>query len=67
MKRIYANLESHESISYLKNYDNRLITIQMSKETRKRALNTDFANWIFTHNISETPDLGEGILCGVAE
>ena len=32
---IYANIDSDESISYLKNYDPHLIKIEMSAETKE--------------------------------
>jgi hypothetical protein len=67
--RIYANIESDESISYLKNYDPHLIKIEMSAETRNMLSsleNSSVAQWLMSHNV-ETANLGEGIVCGVTE
>ena len=67
--RIYANIESDESISYLKNYDPHLIKIEMSAETRNMLFsleNSSVAQWLMSHNV-ETANLGEGIVCGVIE
>jgi hypothetical protein len=67
--RIYANIESDESISYLKNYDPHLIKIEMSAETRNMLSsleNSSVAQWLMSHNV-ETVNLGEGIICGVTE
>lgn len=67
--KIYANVDSNESISYLKNYDPHLIRIEMSTETRNMLSsleNSSVAQWLMSHNI-ETTSLGEGIVCGVTE
>ena len=67
--RIYANVDSNESISYLKNYDPDLIRIEMSTETRNMLSsleNSSVAQWLMSHNV-ETASLGEGIVCGVTE
>ena len=67
--RIYANVDSNESISYLKNYDPDLIRIEMSTETRNMLSsleNSSVAQWLMNHNV-ETASLGEGIVCGVTE
>jgi hypothetical protein len=67
--RIYANIESDESISYLKNYDPHLIKIEMSAETRNMLSsleNSSVAQWLMSHNV-EIASLGEGIICGVTE
>jgi hypothetical protein len=67
--RIYANIESDESISYLKNYDPHLIKIEMSAETRNMLSsleNSSVAQWLMSHNV-ETVNLGEGIICGATE
>lgn len=67
--RIYANVDSNESISYLKNYDPHLIRIEMSTETRNMLSsleNSSVAQWLMSHNV-ETVSLGEGIVCGVTE
>ena len=68
--RIYANVDSDESISCLKNYDPHLIKIEISAETKEllNALqNTSIAAWILSHNIEISSSLGEGIICGVTE
>lgn len=68
--KIYANIESDKSISYLKNYDPHLIKIEMSAETKEllNALqNTSIASWASSHNIDISSSLGEGIICGVTE
>ena len=68
--KIYANIESDKSISYLKNYDPYLIKIEMSAETKEllNALqNTSIASWASSHNIDISSSLGEGIICGVTE
>ena len=68
--KIYANIESDKSISYLKNYDPLLIKIEMSAETNEllNALqNTSIASWASSHNIDISSSLGEGIICGVTE
>lgn len=67
--KIYANVDSNESISYLKNYDPFLIRIEMSTETRNMLSsleNSSVAQWLMSHNV-ETASLGEGIVCGVTE
>jgi hypothetical protein len=67
--RIYANVDSNESISYLKNYDPHLIRIEMSTETRNMLSsleNSSVAQWLMSHNV-EIASLGEGIVCGVIE
>jgi hypothetical protein len=67
--KIYANVDSNESISYLKNYDPHLIRIEMSTETRNMLSsleNSSVAQWLMSHNV-ETASLGEGIVCGVTE
>ena len=67
--KIYANVDSNESISYLKNYDPYLIRIEMSTETRNMLSsleNSSVAQWLMSHNI-EIAYLGEGIVCGVIE
>jgi hypothetical protein len=67
--KIYANVDSNESISYLKNYDPHLIRIEMSTETRNMLSsleNSSVAQWLMSHNI-EIANLGEGIVCGVTE
>ena len=67
--KIYANVDSNESISYLKNYDPDLIRIEMSTETRNMLSsleNSSVAQWLMSHNV-ETASLGEGIVCGVTE
>lgn len=68
--KIYANVDSDESISYLKNYDPHLIRIEMSAETQEllSALqNTSIATWALSHNTDISSSLGEGIICGVTE
>jgi hypothetical protein len=70
MKVIYANIESDESISYLKNYDSHLIRIEMSNETKDMLSileNTSVAGWIKSHKIDSNSSLGEGMICGVME
>ena len=70
MKVIYANIESDESISYLKNYDPHLIRIEMSNETKDMLStleNTSVASWIKSHKIDYNSSLGEGMICGVME
>lgn len=70
MKKIYANIESDESISYLKNYDPHLIKIEMTNETKdmlSNLENSSVANWLLSHNIEMASGLGEGIICGVME
>lgn len=67
--KIYANVDSNESISYLKNYDPHLIRIEMSTETQNMLSsleNSSVAQWLMSHNI-EIANLGEGIVCGVTE
>jgi hypothetical protein len=67
--KIYANVDSNESISYLKNYDPHLIRIEMSTETRNMLSsleNSSVAQWLMSHNV-EIASLGEGIVCGVIE
>lgn len=67
---IYANIDSDESISYLKNYDPHLIKIEMSSETKgllNALQNTSIALWALSHNIEISSSLGEGIVCGVTE
>ena len=67
--KIYANVDSNESISYLKNYGPQLIGIEMSTETRNMLSsleNSSVAQWLMSHNV-ETASLGEGIVCGVTE
>ena len=68
--RIYANIESNESISYLKNYDPDLSRIEMSSETKSilpTLENSSVADWLNTHNIANSTTLGFGIICGVVE
>lgn len=68
--KIYANIDSDESISYLKNYDPHLIKIEMSSETKKMLSeleNTTVAAWVMSHNIDTGSSLGEGVICGVIE
>lgn len=70
MKKIYANIESDESISYLKNFDPHLIKIEMTYETKDMLStldNSSVANWLLSHNIEMSSGLGEGIICGVIE
>lgn len=68
--KIYANVDSDESISCLKNYDPHLIKIEISAETKEllNALqNVSIAMWVLSHNIEISSSLGEGIICGVTE
>ena len=67
--KVYANIESEESISCLKNYDSHLIKIEMSAETHNllNALeNSSIAQWLKSHKI-KIASLGDGIVCGVTE
>lgn len=66
MRKIYANLESDASVSYLARSDSELNRIEMSQET-KNDLPENVRNWLNTHKIEINSSLGEGIVCGVVE
>lgn len=67
--KIYANIDSDKSISFLKNYDAELVKIEMSDKTKSMLStleNSTIANWLMSHNI-DTASLGDGIICGITK
>lgn len=68
--KVYANLDSDASVSFLKSYDANLVRIEMSSETKNKLPtleNGSIANWLNSHNIISSAALGFGIVCGVIE
>lgn len=66
MKRIYANIDSADSISYLAHSDFEYNKIEMNQETID-ALPSNIDSWLKTHRIEINTSLGYGIVCGVIE
>lgn len=65
MKKIYANIDSVESMNYLKKYENEINEILYSEETKKNLTNfPEVAQWVnnYPTNIGS---LGSNIICGV--
>lgn len=66
MKRIYANIDSADSISYLAHSDFEYNKIEMSQDTIN-ALPSNIYSWLKTHKVEINTSLGYGIVCGVIE
>lgn len=65
MKKIYANIDSVESMNYLKKYENEIDEILYTEETKKSLISfPEVAQWVnnYPTNISS---LGRNIICGV--
>jgi hypothetical protein len=70
MKKVFANIDSPESVSYMKSrYGSAITRVEMSSDTRASLLQNDFlevAKWLNGYSI-DIANHGWGIICGVVE